>query len=370
MTATRQGLYVGLMSGTSLDGADAVLVDIDANGKPVLLCKAHEPFAPDLRCRLLELNTSGPDELHRSAMAANELADVYAVAVKQLLRDAGIRAEQVMAIGAHGQTVRHRPDVQYTIQINAPARLAEACGIGVVADFRSRDVAAGGQGAPLAPMFHAHAFAGSTTRVVLNLGGIANVTILRPDGDVCGFDTGPANLLMDAWCEMHTGQPYDDRGNWGASGQASPALLSQLLQSQPWFDLPPPKSTGRDMFHLPWLQKQLEILGGELSAVDVQATLQRLTATSVLNALDKSGICNPDLYVCGGGARNDALMSLFRELGARSVQPTDVLGVPAQDVEAIAFAWFAWLHMQKKTGNLPKVTGARAARRLGAFWPA
>ena len=362
------------MSGTSLDGVDAVLVEIDQDGLPQLVSKTQKAFAGDLRARLLALNTAGPDEIHRCAIAANELADIYAIAVNQLLHDSGKQASQIKAIGAHGQTVRHRPDLGYTLQINAPARLAELTGIGVVADFRSRDIAAGGQGAPLVPAFHAKVFGvsstHSSTRVILNLGGIANVTILHPGGDVLGFDTGPANMLMDAWCERHTGDPYDDAGRWGAGGQANPALLDQLIHSQPWFSLPHPKSTGRDMFHLVWLDSELARFAQPLKAQDVQATLQHLTAVTVMDALRRAGVSAPEMFVCGGGARNIALLSLLKSLGARSVEPTDALGVPAQDVEAVAFAWLAWTHIQARTGNLPQVTGAKDSRILGAFWPA
>lgn len=366
------------MSGTSLDGVDAVLVEIEQDGLPKLVSKTQKAFAGDLRARLLALNTAGPDEIHRCAIAANELADIYAIAVNQLLHDSGKQASQIEAIGAHGQTVRHRPDLGYTLQINAPARLAELTGIGVVADFRSRDIAAGGQGAPLVPAFHAkvfgvsstHSSTHSSTRVILNLGGIANITILHSGGDVLGFDTGPANMLMDAWCERHTGDPYDDAGRWGAGGQANQALLDQLIHSQPWFNLPHPKSTGRDMFHLAWLDSEIARFPQPLKAQDVQATLQHLTAVTVMDALKRAGVNEPELFVCGGGARNVALMSLLKSLGAKSVKPTDALGVPAQDVEAVAFAWLAWTHIQTRTGNLPQVTGAKGARILGAFWPA
>jgi len=250
------------------------------------------------------------------------------------------------------------------------ARLAELSGIGVVADFRSRDIAAGGQGAPLVPVFHAKVFRSTSTRVILNLGGIANVTILSGDGTVLGFDTGPANMLLDAWCERHTGAPYDEGGHWGAAGQASAILLDQLIQAQPWFSLPPPKSTGRDMFHLPWLDSEIAKLSLPIKPQDIQTTLQHLTAVTVIDALKQAGVSEPEIFVCGGGAKNIALMSLLKTMGAKSVQATDVLGVPAQDVEAVAFAWLAWAHVQTKTGNLPQVTGAKAARIIGAFWPA
>lgn len=363
-------LYIGIMSGTSLDGVDTVLCRIQSDGKPSCLARHHRPFEPALRQRLLALNAPGPDELHVAHMLANQLANAYASGVNEMLAHEGIHANQVRAIGAHGQTVRHRPDLRYTVQINSPALLAEQTGIDVIADFRSRDIAAGGQGAPLVPAFHARVFSGCDDRVILNLGGIANVTILKENGHVLGFDTGPANLLMDAWCEQHTGQPFDEAGRWGATGQVNLPLLDRLFKSQPWFDEPAPKSTGRDMFNMHWLQSILAQCDAPLSPADVQATLQHLTALSVLTALEREGLTSPDLFVCGGGARNEALMQLLVELGARSAQTTDTLGIPSQDVEAIAFAWLAWAFTQRQPANLPQVTGARSSRILGALWPA
>lgn len=363
-------LYIGVMSGTSLDGVDAVLCQFSTDGQPSFVARHHEPFHHALRQQILELNTSSQDELHRAALTANALAKTYANCVNQLLQSTDVKAGQVRAIGVHGQTIRHQPDLGYTIQINAPALLAELTRIDVIADFRSRDIAAGGQGAPLVPAFHAEVFKGPTTRVILNLGGIANVTILGESGEVTGFDTGPANMLMDAWCEQHTGQPFDEDGKWGATGQVNLPLLEKLLASQPWLDLPPPKSTGRDMFNMAWLESVLSQFPGTLLPADVQATLQHLTALSVLSALERAGVTSPDLFVCGGGARNAAVMQLLRDLGARSAQATDVLGIPAQDVEAIAFAWMAWAFVQRKPASLPQVTGARSQRILGALWPA
>lgn len=233
-------LYIGLMSGTSVDGVDGVLVRLDADQAPQVLASASLPMPENLRRELLALNLAGDDELARAALAANALARLYAQAVAALLRDAGVSASAVTAIGAHGQTVRHRPDSGYTVQLNAPALLAELTGIDVVADFRSRDVAAGGQGAPLVPPFHAAIFGAAHGRAVLNLGGIANVTLLAPGQPARGFDTGPANVFLDAWCQRHLGQPYDAGGRWAATGQVVAPLLEQLIASEPWFALPPP----------------------------------------------------------------------------------------------------------------------------------
>ena len=370
------------MSGTSLDGVDGVLARCPAEGQPVVLAHADLPFPPALRDTLLALNAPGPDELDRAARASVALAEVYADVVNAVLKEAGLGASAVRAVGAHGQTVRHRPELGYTLQLNAPAQLAEASGIPVVADFRSRDVAAGGQGAPLVPAFHAACFGTDTPRVILNLGGIANVTLLQPDQPVTGFDTGPANLLLDLWCARHTGQPYDAQGAFAASGKVSDSLLAHLVASEPWLALPPPKSTGRDLFHADWLDQRLaawqvshEAQGAHdavapLPPADVQATLQRLTARTVADALQGRVADSTEVWVCGGGARNDGLMADLAHCLRRPVQSTQALGIPPQQVEALAFAWLAARHVQGQTANLPAVTGARGERILGAYYPA
>ncbi|CAB3651641.1 anhydro-N-acetylmuramic acid kinase [Achromobacter piechaudii] len=366
-----QGLYIGLMSGTSVDGVDGVLVRLSQTQAPQVLASASLPMPENLRRELLALNVSGNDELARAALAANALARLYGQAVSALLKDAGIDADEVIAIGAHGQTVRHRPDSGYTLQLNAPALLAELTGIDVVADFRSRDVAAGGQGAPLVPPFHAAIFGPDHGRAVLNLGGIANVTLLAPGLPVRGFDTGPANVFLDAWCQRHLGQPYDADGRWAATGKVVAPLLEQLIASEPWFALPAPKSTGRDLFSLQWLDDRLAAFDGPKPAPqDVQATLQRLTARTVANAIDATAPGTRDVFVCGGGARNPGLMRELAYCLQRPVQPTDVLGVPAQQVEALAFAWLAQAFVQRTPAGHPAVTGARGARILGALYPA
>lgn len=364
------GLYVGLMSGTSLDGVDGVLVDLV--GAHRLRAHVHRPYPPALRDELLALNRPGGiDELHRAALAANDVALAYAEVVQALLQSTGMPVSAVRAIGAHGQTVRHRPaDHGYTLQLLNAARLAEACGIDVVADLRSRDVAAGGQGAPLVPAYHAAVFARPGIDVaVLNLGGIANLTLLAADGGVRGFDTGPANALMDHWIQVHTGRACDTDGAWAACGQVHAGLL-QTLRAEPYFALPPPKSTGRDLFEPGWLQLRLARFPA-LAPVDIQATLLELTATTVVDALQASAPRVRVLRVCGGGARNGRLMRrLAALLPGVDVRDTGVDGVAPEHVEALAFAWLAQAHVERRPGNLPAVTGAAGPRLLGALYPA
>jgi anhydro-N-acetylmuramic acid kinase len=368
-------LFIGLMSGTSLDGVDGVLVDFDAPRGQALrvLAHAHRPFDAPLSQTLLALNTPGDNELHRAALAANALVRVCAGVVAELLQGAGVAAPAVRAIGAHGQTVRHRPrefdGLGYTLQLNNPALLAELCGIDVIADFRSRDVAAGGQGAPLVPAFHRAVFgAAGVATAVLNLGGIANLTALRADGTTIGFDCGPANALMDLWCQRHCGEPFDRDGAWAASGRVDARLL-QAMQAEPYFREPPPKSTGRDLFHAAWLARML----AESSAApaDVQATLAELTAWCCAEAVKAQAPGAARLLVCGGGARNRHLMARLAErLHPAPVLATDQAGLPANQVEAAAFAWLARAFVERQPGNLVAVTGAVGPRVLGALYPA
>jgi anhydro-N-acetylmuramic acid kinase len=364
------GLYVGLMTGTSLDGVDAVLADLSGS-QPRMLSHAHLSLAEDLRAELLQLSTSGWDELHRSAIASQHLARSYARAVLQLLLDAQVDADQVRAIGVHGQTVRHRPDAGYTIQLNAPATLAELTGIDVVADFRSRDVAAGGQGAPLLPVFHAGLFTSDAPRAVVNIGGIANLTglpaVASPD-PVIGFDCGPGNVLIDAWAAEHLHQPFDRDGGWADGGHSNAMLLEALL-NEPYFSLLPPKSTGRDLFNRQWLQQKLA--RRELPPRDVQATLTRLTALTIAQAISSHFAHAADVLVCGGGAFNPTLMRMLaEECAPRPVVSTATFGVAPDHVEAFAFAWLAHEHVQRRSTSLQAVTGARGPRVLGALYPA
>lgn len=373
-------LFIGLMSGTSLDGVDGVLCRIGADGHwHGVLAHAHRTFAASLRQSLMALQTSGPDELHRAALAANAIAGCYAAVVTDLLVATDTPAAAVRAIGAHGQTVRHQPGLHdatgYTLQIGNAALLAERTGIDVIADFRSRDVAAGGQGAPLVPAFHQHLFGRpDTTRAVVNIGGISNLTILRPGEPARGFDCGPGNALMDHWIDRHQGRPYDDRGAWAASGTVSSALLADLL-AQPYFAQQPPKSTGRDLFHPAWLQERLDTLaqggGSPLSPADVQATLCAFTAAAIADDVRRHARDAADLLVCGGGAFNDTLIARLKALlPGLAVRSTDTEGLPALQVEAAAFAWLAHRHVHRLAANEPAVTGAAGLRVLGACYPA
>ena len=373
----RSDLYIGLMSGTSLDGVDGVIVDFSA-GRPHVLQHASCGFDGALRAELLALNTPGGiDELHRAALAANALVRHYAQVVQQLLERSQHAATDISAIGAHGQTVRHRPGLfdgtGYTLQLNAPALLAERTGITVVADLRSRDVAAGGQGAPLVPAFHQGVFGQpDATTLVLNIGGISNLSVLGAEGSVLGFDCGPGNALMDGWCLQHTGQPYDDGGRWAATGKVVQPLLERWL-GEPFFAQQPPKSTGRDLFHADWLHGHLAATPEAVcaSAADIQATLTELTATTCAHAVQRWGRGGTRLLVCGGGALNGVLMQrLAHLLPGVHVGSTAEAGLPPLEVEAAAFAWLARQCMQGLPGNLPAVTGARGPRILGAIYPA
>jgi len=367
-------LHIGLMSGTSLDGVDAVLAGVPTLGKVNVHAHIHRPFNAALRADLLALNTPGDNELHRAALAANAVSRQYAEAVAELLVVAGNVPAAVRAIGAHGQTVRHRPGefdgVGYTLQLLNASLLAELSGIDVVADFRSRDLAAGGQGAPLVPAFHRAVFSRpGETVAVLNLGGIANLTVLGAEGTTLGFDCGPANALMDHWCQQHRGRDYDAAGAWAASGVVQQPLLASML-AEPYFALMPPKSTGRDLFNPHWLAARLD--GGPvLPAVDVQATLAELTARTCADAVQRHAAAAQELLVCGGGTFNTHIMGrLATLLPASRVQKTDVRGLPASQVEAAAFAWLASAHCDRLPGNLPSVTGATGPRVLGAMYPA
>jgi len=364
-------LFVGLMSGTSLDGVDGVLARIDAEQLEVL-GHHHRPFDEALRAELLALNSPGADELHRGALAANAVALRYAQVTRSLLDAAAVAPQHVRAIGAHGQTVRHRPQAfdghGYTLQLLNGALLAEQAAIDVVCDLRSRDVAAGGEGAPLAPAFHAHRFAETGRDVaVLNIGGIANLTLLPASGPVRGFDCGPGNALMDHWCRLHRGEDFDADGRWAASGRVDPDLLADLL-AEPFFDRAPPKSTGRDLFNAGWLAGRLT---RGTAAGDVMCTLAELTATSAVAAIGRHAPSTTTLRVCGGGAYNGHLMArLAALLPGTAVSSTAVAGVPPDQVEALAFAWLAWAFCERRAIDLGAVTGARGARLLGALYPA
>lgn len=362
-------LYVGLMSGTSADGIDAALVRF-THGKPQLIDALAHPWPEALRSRILAV---AQDETRLDLDTYGHLdvaiGQCFADAAQALLARHPNEAPCVRAIGSHGQTLRHRPAGQqpFTLQVGDPSVIAERCGIDTVADFRRADVAAGGQGAPLLPAVHAMLLAlPGQTRVVLNLGGIANITVLEAGGRVFGFDTGPANGLMDAWCLRHLGAAYDANGTFAASGHADGGLLEVLL-ADPYFSLAPPKSTGREHFHLAWLQSHARV--AKLAPADVQATLLELSARSVAEAISHHAADAIDVLACGGGVHNPLLMQRLAELmPSRRVTTTADVGVDPDYLEATAFAWLARQRLLGLPGNLPAVTGARGPRVLGAIY--
>lgn len=361
-------LYLGLMSGTSLDGLDIAL--IEQSEKTTLLATHYLLMPDELRAELLALCAPGPDELARAAMAEQHWVRLAAQGMQTLLQQQELSPTSIRAIGSHGQTIRHEPARGFTIQIGNPALLAELTGISVVSDFRRRDVAAGGQGAPLVPAFHEALFGEQRSyRAVLNIGGFSNLSLLAPDQPVRGFDCGPGNVLMDAWIQRQRGDSYDRDGAWAASGKVQLKLLEALL-SAPFFNTQGPKSTGRELFNLDWLDQHLSKQPGYAEA-DVQATLLELTAISISKALLSAQSATEELLVCGGGAHNRTLMTrLAALLPDCAVNSTQTHGVPADWVEAMAFAWLAHCCLEGIPANRPSVTGANGLRVLGAIYPA
>lgn len=364
--------YIGLMSGTSVDAVDAVLVDFQA-AAPVLVSTHSEPISPSLRTQLIELFTPGLDEIDRMGALHRQLGYIYGSAVNALLSQAKVSSRQVVAIGNHGQTIRHRPSCKaeqaFSLQIGDNHYLAQTTGICVVGDFRGRDIAVGGQGAPLVPGFHQAVFGNAqASRCVLNIGGIANLTYLPLKGACIGFDTGPGNGLMDAWIQQQQNLPFDADGQWAASGSVDHELLQQML-SHPYFAQQPPKSTGKEEFTLAWLQAVLASRA-PIAAANVQRSLLELTAVSISRALERFCPDCKDVYLCGGGVNNRLLWNRLEALVQKPLATTAVLGVQPQWVEAMAFAWLAKRCLDGLAGNLPSVTGARQAVVLGAIYPA
>lgn len=361
-------LYIGIMSGTSLDGLDFALIE---QGQTTRLLASHYlPMPALLRAELLALCSSGPDEMARAALAENAWVRLAAQGVEQLLARQVLQPADIRAIGSHGQTVRHEPARGFTVQIGNPALLAELTGISVVSDFRRRDVAAGGQGAPLVPAFHESLFGGQGQRLaVLNVGGFSNLSLIESDQPVAGFDCGPGNVLLDAWINACKGESYDANGAWAASGQVNQLLLINLL-SDGFFAGSGPKSTGREVFNLTWLQQHLATLP-PCPEADVQATLLELTARTIVDSLRRAQSTTDALLVCGGGAHNGAMMRRLADLlpGTR-VDSTAAKGVDPDWVEATAFAWLAHCCLEHIPGNRPSVTGAKGLRVLGAVYPA
>jgi anhydro-N-acetylmuramic acid kinase len=353
------------MSGTSLDGIDAVLVDL-SQPKPLQLAKYYQPYDDKLKQSLLQLHLPSHNELHLAQFIGNQLARMYAATVTPLLAQVNATNMEIKAIGCHGQTIRHCPENGYTVQIGNAALLAELTNITVVSDFRSRDIAAGGQGAPLVPAFHDHMLRHPDIhRVIVNIGGISNLTNLPPLGTTTGFDCGPGNLLMDAWIMQHLGKSYDDNGTWAASGRVLPSLLDKML-SEPFFAMSPPKSCGRDLFNISWLLNKLQ--GNEI-AEDVQTTLLELTCRSIALAIKNQCLGTKEIYLCGGGAHNQTLCNRLAVLVPDCiVKNTDTLGVDGDYLEALAFAWLAQQTLHGKPGNLTQVTGAKHPCILGAVY--
>jgi len=359
-------LYIGLMSGTSMDGIDAVAVSFGDNS--IHIAGTHErPYPDTLRRALLNAAATPVDQpIENIGSIDRQVGECFCDAALELLDKSGISAGDVVAVGSHGQTVRHQPDAvaPYSLQIGNPVTIAAGTGITTVADFRSADIAAGGQGAPLVPPFHEWLFGGTGhERVILNIGGISNVTLLSNDGSpVVGFDTGPGNTLLDRWVQRHRRTPFDHDGNWAASGACVNELLESLL-SFGYFGLAPPKSTGLEDFNLEWL---LQHDPDAYDPADVQATLAELTARTIADSVRQYAAATKELYVCGGGAHNaDLLQRIARSLPETSLDTTQAVGLDPDWVEAVAFAWLAMRTVNNETGNLPSVTGASQEVVLG-----
>ena len=372
--------YIGIMSGTSMDGIDAVLAEISDDGQTAVLCHKDVPFEKTLKNTYFDLQAPSQNELHKEALAANQLAQHYHLACIAILEEAKLQPSDIRAIGAHGQTIRHQPQahdgIGYTKQSLNPALLAELTGIDVIADFRSRDIAAGGQGAPLVPAFHAAQFGSKEDLAILNIGGIANLSLIPANSpeNIIGFDCGPGNVLMDHWIKQSLGQSFDDDGQWAAKGQVIEKLLDSML-SDDYFKKASPKSTGRDLFNPNWLKHHLTTSAcSNQKPEDIQATLLALTAQSIAHALKQYGPKTKCLLICGGGIKNKHLITQIKDactwIAQENIQSTAVRGIDPQTVEAAAFAWLAWAHQRKQPANLPVVTGAKGLRVLGAHYPA
>lgn len=368
-------LYVGLMSGTSIDSIDAAIVECSENGMNLVATLEH-PISDTTRNDIAAISQSGDDEIERLGRLDRELGKLFAEAVLQLLHNNNTPSSAITAIGSHGQTIRHRPPSSaasaqdcFTLQIGDPNTIAESTGITTVSDFRRRDIAAGGEGAPLAPAFHAAAFsAPNINRAIVNVGGIANASILRGRELALGFDTGPGNTLLDQWISKHTGRRYDAEGDWAAEGEVVSRLLDSMLQ-HPFLHKSGPRSTGKEAFNLDWLSSCLEGLP-EYSPQNIQATLAELTAQSIVAGIHSSNISLDEVYVCGGGAHNTDLMRrLYRMLDPTLLATTSAIGMEPDWVEAAAFAWLARQTLEGLAGNAPVVTGASGPRILGGVYP-
>lgn len=364
-------VYIGLMSGTSIDAIDAVVVDF-TDQRPKLLATHKLLIEQHLREELLNLCHPGHDEINRMGKLDFQLGELFADASNAVLNKSGLTTKDIRAIGSHGQTIRHHPrgDYPFTLQIGDPNRIAEKTGITTVCDFRRRDLTKNGQGAPLVPAFHAKLFQSENqNRVILNIGGIANISILPANSNaiVTGFDPGPGNILMDAWTQEHLNKPFDENGLWAATGKVIPDLLFSLLNEN-YFDRKPPKSSGRELFNLAWVQKHLEGLSASYNPEDVQATLLELTAQTISQAIQEYAPQSELIIVCGGGVYNVTLMQRLKQLNPISIQSTDEIGIAPDWIEAMAFAWLAQQTLSGNPGNLPSVTGANGPAVLGGVY--
>lgn len=368
---TEPQLYIGLMSGTSLDSIDAALVSFDMTG-PSLLASHSLALPTELKAQILALNAPGNNEIEQLVELDPRLGRYFAEAVNQLLHKSGTAKQQITAIGSHGQTLRHRPEKGYSLQIGDPNVIAEQTGITTIADFRRRDLAAGGQGAPLVPAFHRHCFHSKQhDRFIVNIGGMANLTLLPADmhAEVIGYDTGPGNVLIDSWALEHTGQPFDHDGRWAASGRLLPTLLNFYLE-EPFFSAAYPKSTGRELFNADWINTQIKRLDCPVRPEDVQHTLTELTAITLANAIQQHRLNSAEIFLCGGGSHNQFLRQRLSAHLHTDVRTTQALGLDPDWVEACAFAWLASRTLQKQSGNLAAVTGAAGERILGGIYTA
>ena len=373
MTSSKTSeIYVGLMSGTSLDGVDVAIVDF-SSFPPRLLYSDTSPYEVSVRERLLELCQQQTTSLDSLYSLHAELGEIYADTVIRALAESGLSRDRIAAIGCHGQTIRHGPEATfpYTAQIGDANRIAVRTAITTVADFRGKDIALGGQAAPLAPAFHRFLFrSDDEDRAVINIGGIANITCLPADAEqkVLGFDTGPGNTLMDVWCQQHQGKAYDASGDWARQGAVDGSLLRKMLSSEPYFSLPPPKSTGTEYFNPDWLRQQVD---NASEAANIQATLAELTAATIADAIEALPIEVSSCFVCGGGAHNEYLLERLQlKLGERQLETTEALGLNPDFVEACAFAWLARERVNLRPGNLPEVTRASKPSVLGAIYAA
>lgn len=368
-------LFVGLMSGTSADSIDAVLISFSQTQNAYAKLEAFysHPLTLTIQKQIFDLSQPGHNEIQRLGSLDITLAKEFAQATNELCRLAKIDATQIEAIGSHGQTIRHHPEASegvepFSLQIGDPNTIAKLSNIAVVADFRRKDIAYQGQGAPLVPAFHESVFKSETEeRCIVNIGGISNISILSNSPEVTGYDTGPGNTLLDGWIRRHMDKAYDDSGAWASQGQIHNTLLSKLI-SHPYFTKAHPKSTGREEFHLEWLDHVLHSFSS-ISPADVQATLTELSALSIADAINKTQIPNISIYVCGGGAHNNHLLArLSKHLPQSPIQTTDVLGIHPDWVEAAAFAWLAMRRIDKLPGNIPCATGATSAAILGGIY--